>query len=130
MIVDGNIFTLFVLHNAYIIYYILPIILPSFVNWLVLNLLKLLFWNFENISQEAVSWGCSVRKRAYRNFSKFTGKYLSQSIFFNKVPGLRFATLLKKETLAQVFSCEFREISKNTFSHKTSGVVASTSISG
>ena len=26
-----------------------------------------------------------------------------------------FATLLKKETLAQVFSCEFSEISKNTF---------------
>ena len=28
----------------------------------------------------------------------------------------RPATLLKKETLAQVFSCEFCEISKNTFS--------------
>ena len=27
----------------------------------------------------------------------------------------RSATLLKKETLAQVFSCEFCEISKNTF---------------
>ena len=27
----------------------------------------------------------------------------------------RPATLLKKETLVQVFSCEFREISKNTF---------------
>ena len=35
--------------------------------------------------------------------------------FFNKVAGLRPATLLKKETQAQVFSCEFREISKNTF---------------
>ena len=34
--------------------------------------------------------------------------------FLNKVAGLRPATLLKK-TLAQVFSCEFREISKNTF---------------
>ena len=28
---------------------------------------------------------------------------------------LRTATLLKKKTLAQVFSCEFCEISKNTF---------------
>ena len=32
--------------------------------------------------------------------------------------GLRPKALLKK-TLAQVFSCDFREISKNTFSYKT-----------
>ena len=32
---------------------------------------------------------------------------------------------LKKETLAQVFSCEFCEISKNTFSYRTPTVVAS-----
>ena len=30
----------------------------------------------------------------------------------------------KKETLAQVFSCEFCEISKNTFFHKTPLVAA------
>ena len=35
------------------------------------------------------------------------------------------ATLLEKETLAQVFSCEFCEISKNTFSYRTPPVVAS-----
>ena len=33
----------------------------------------------------------------------------------DKVTGLRPATLLKKETLAQVFSCEFREIFEKTF---------------
>ena len=49
-----------------------------------------------------------------RNFSKVTGKHLCQSLFFNKVAGLRPATLLKK-TLAQVFSYEFCEVSKNTF---------------
>ena len=32
---------------------------------------------------------------------------------------------LKRETLAEVFSCEFREISKNTFFHRTPQVVAS-----
>ena len=32
---------------------------------------------------------------------------------------------IKKETLAQVFSCKFREISKNTFFHKTPLVAAS-----
>ena len=48
---------------------------------------------------------CSVRKGVLRNFTKFTGKHLCQSLFFNKVA----------ETLAQVFSCEFCEISKNSF---------------
>ena len=57
---------------------------------------------------------CSIKKGVLRNFAKFTGKHLCQSLFFNKVAGLRPATLLKKETLAQVFSCEFYEISKNT----------------
>ena len=33
--------------------------------------------------------------------------------------------IIKKETLAQVFSCEFCEISKNTFLHRTPLVVAS-----
>ena len=33
--------------------------------------------------------------------------------------------LEKKETLAQVFSCEFCEIFKNTFSHRTPLVAAS-----
>ena len=37
----------------------------------------------------------------------------------------RPATLLKKQTLAQVFSCEFCEISKNTFFHRTPPVAAS-----
>ena len=53
---------------------------------------------------------------ALRNFAKFKWKYLGQSLFLIKLEtlGLRPATLLKKETLAQVFSCEFCEISKNT----------------
>ena len=40
---------------------------------------------------------------------------MCQSLFFNKVAGLRSATLLKKEILTQVFSCEFFKISKDTF---------------
>ena len=44
------------------------------------------------------------RKGIPRNFTKFTGKHLCQSLFF-------------KETLALVFSCEFCEISRNTFFH-------------
>ena len=60
-----------------------------------------------------------------RNFAKFTGKRLCKSLFFNKVAGLGPASFIKKETLAQVFSCEFCEFSKNTFSYRTPPVAAS-----
>ena len=46
---------------------------------------------------------CSLKKGVLRNFTKFTGKHLCQSLFFNKVAG------------PQVFSCEFCETSQNTF---------------
>ena len=58
------------------------------------------------------------KKGLLKNFTKFTAKDLRQSLFLNKVTGLRPATLLR-ETLAQVFSCEFCEISKNTYSYRT-----------
>ena len=44
-----------------------------------------------------------MKKGVLRNFTKFTGKHLCQRLF------------IKKETLAQVFSCVFCAISKNTF---------------
>ena len=51
-----------------------------------------------------------------RNFAKFARKHLCQSLFFNKDAGLQLVcNFIKKETLAQVLSCEFCEISKNTF---------------
>ena len=56
-----------------------------------------------------------MQKGVLRNFTKLTGKHLYQSLFFNKVAGLRPTTFIKKETTAQVFSCELCEISKNTF---------------
>ena len=64
---------------------------------------------------------------ALRNFANITGKHLCQSLFFNKVAGLRSraCNFIKKETLAQVFSCEFCKISKNTFSYRTPLVGAS-----
>ena len=55
---------------------------------------------------------CSVGKGVLRNFAKFTGKRLRQSLSFNKITGLRPA---KKETLPQVFSREFCKICKNIF---------------
>ena len=55
---------------------------------------------------------CSVGKDVFRNFAKFTGKRLRQSLSFNKATGLR---PVKKETLSQVFSREFFKICKNIF---------------
>ena len=37
-----------------------------------------------------------MQRGVLRNFTKFTGKYLCQSLFFDIVAGLRPATLLKK----------------------------------
>ena len=67
------------------------------------------------------------KKGVFRQFAKFTGKHLCQSLFFNKVAGLRpkACNFIKKESLAQVFSCEFCEISKNTFSYRTPPLAAS-----
>ena len=56
-----------------------------------------------------------MKKGVFRNFTKFTGKGLYQSHFLSKVAGLQAYNFIKKETLVQVFSCEFSEISKNTF---------------
>ena len=58
-----------------------------------------------------------MKKGVLKNFTKFTGKYLRQSLFFNKVAGLRpeACNFIKKETLAQASSCEFCEIFKNIF---------------
>ena len=47
-------------------------------------------------------------KGVLRNFSKFTGKQLCQSLFFNRVADAA-CNFIKKETLAQVFSCEFEK---------------------
>ena len=51
-----------------------------------------------------------------KNFAKFTGKHLRQGLFFNKV---------EKETMAQMFSCEFCKVFKNTYFYRTSLVAAS-----
>ena len=43
------------------------------------------------------------KKGVLRSFAKVAGKYLCQSLFFNKVAGLRPATLLKKDSGTGVF---------------------------
>ena len=48
------------------------------------------------------------KKRFLEHFAIFRGKNLSQSLFLS-------CNFIKKETLAQGFSCEFCKIFKNTF---------------
>ena len=38
---------------------------------------------------EAAVQRCSIKKVVLRNFTKFTGKHLCQSLLFNKVAGLQ-----------------------------------------
>ena len=54
------------------------------------------------------------KKGVLKNYAKFTGKHLCQSLFFKKVGGLMPSTLSKKR-LWQLFFNEFYKIFKNTF---------------
>ena len=64
---------------------------------------------------------CSVRKCVLRNFAKFTGKHQCQSLFFNKVAGLRPATLLKKRLWHRCFPVNFAKFLRSPFLQNTSG---------
>ena len=56
-----------------------------------------------------------MEKLVLKNFTKFTGKHLCQSLFFNKVAVLKPATLLKKRLWHRCFPVKFCENSKNNF---------------
>ena len=59
------------------------------------------------------------KKSGLRNFTKFTGKHLCQSLFFNKVAGLR--PLLKKRPWPRCFSVNFVKIFRTPFLQNTPG---------
>ena len=70
------------------------------------------------------------KKGVLRSFAKFEGKHLHQSPglacnFIEKEALAQACNFIKKETLVHVFSCEFCEISKNTFYYRTPLVAAS-----
>ena len=50
---------------------------------------------------------CSLKKGYLRNFAKFTGKHMCQSLFFDKIAGLRPAALLKKTLWHRCFRVKF-----------------------
>ena len=64
---------------------------------------------------------CSVKKGVLRNITKFTGKDLCQRLFFNKVAGLRPATLLEKSLWHRCFPVNFVKFLRTFFLQNTSG---------
>ena len=61
------------------------------------------------------------KKGVLRKLSKFTGKHLCQSLFFNKAAGLRPATLLKKRLWHRCFPVNFEKFLRTPFLQNTSG---------
>ena len=68
------------------------------------------------------------KKGVLRNFTKFTGKHLYQSLIFNKVACVRPATLIKKRLWHKCFPVNFAKTSKNTFSYRTPAVAPSENV--
>ena len=58
---------------------------------------------------------CPIKKCVLKNFAKFTGKHLCQSLLFNKVVGLRPATLLKKRLRHKCFPVNFAKFLSTRF---------------
>ena len=76
----------------------------------------------KKIRTEAVVQRCSVKKMFLEISQNSQENTCAGDSFLVKLQACNF---IKKETLAQVFSCEFCEISKNTFFHRTPLVAVS-----
>ena len=61
------------------------------------------------------------KKVVLENFTKFAGKHLCLSLFFNKVADLRPATLLKKRLWHSYFPVNFVKFLRTPFLQNTSG---------
>ena len=64
---------------------------------------------------------CSMKKDVFRNFTFFTEKHPWQVLFFNKVLGLRPATLLKKRLWHMCFPLNFAKFQRKPFLRNTFG---------
>ena len=78
-----------------------------------------IFYQYEDRRRRSSHRRCSVRKGVLRNFAKFTGKYMCQSLFFHKVAWP--ATLLKKRLLHRCFPANFAKFLRTPFLQNTSG---------
>ena len=99
-------------------------------NAMTLFLLKKLrtshLWSWYSIACSVLSYTRSSRQDVFcekdvlRNFIKFTGKHLCQSLFFNKVANLRPATYQKRDW-HRCFPVNFAKFHRTPFLQNTSG---------
>ena len=64
---------------------------------------------------------CSIEIGVLKTSTKFTGKHQCQSLFFNKVAGLRSVTLLKKRLWHKCLPVNFVKFLRTPFLQNTSG---------
>ena len=76
------------------------------------------------LESEAVVQSCYIKK-VFLEISQNSHENTCARVSF--LIKLQACNVIKKETLAQVFSCEFCEIPKNAFSYRTPPVAASVS---
>ena len=88
------------------------------------------FCNIYCLSYVSKSWwkrtkaaigGGLWKKSVLKNFEKFIGKQLCQSLFFNKFAGLSPATSLKKRLWHRCFPVNFARFLRTPFLKNTSG---------
>ena len=84
--------------------------------------------NFENALNRS-SRQVVCKKGALKNFTKFTGKHLCLGRISFLIKRPEFCNFIQKENLAQVLSCEFYEIFKNTYFYRTHLMAVSESMS-
>ena len=78
--------------------------------------MKFQFYRWSLLRLRSSHQRCSMTKDVLRNFSKFTGKHVCQSLLFNKA-----ATLLKKRLWHRRFPVNFAKFLRAIFLQNTSG---------
>ena len=75
---------------------------------------SLFFFIFRSSSRSSLP-EVFYKNGVYRNFAKFTGKNLCQSLIFNKVAGIRPATLLKKRPWHRFYPVNFAKFLRTPY---------------
>ena len=83
-------------------------------------------WEYYVQSTEVVVRSCSIKKVFLEILQNSQENTCARVSFLINLQA-EACNFIKKETLALVFSCEFRKISKNTFSYRTPPLSASES---
>ena len=101
--------------------------------WAIVLHVQFLFMNFLFVcvslwlspSRSEAATRAVLRKVVLRNFAKSSGNHLWQSLFFDKVVGLKPATLLKKRLWHRPSPLDFVKYLKTPFFYRTPLVAAS-----